>query len=60
MDFYIDIGIAVILRIIKDRRQRVKYYAALAKVFVKLELVSTLDPQFLAEIESQRNKGVTL
>ena len=33
MDFYVDIAIAVLLRLTKDRRERVKYLSALRKVY---------------------------
>jgi hypothetical protein len=33
MEFYIDIGVAVMLRVLKDRRQREKYVAVFRKVY---------------------------
>lgn len=33
MDFWIDIAVAVILRLMKDRREREKYTLALMKVY---------------------------
>lgn len=33
MDFYVDIAVAVILRLTKDKRERGKYIAALRKVY---------------------------
>lgn len=36
MDFYIDIGFAVLLRILKDKRQYAKYEAAFKKVFIAI------------------------
>lgn len=46
MDFYFDIGMAVILRIIKDKHGRVKYYKALSKLFEELSALRKLDPEF--------------
>jgi hypothetical protein len=53
MDFYFDIGLAVILRIIKDRRNRGKYYEALAKLFVKLRDLTVLDPEFDRQVKAK-------
>lgn len=33
MDFYIDIGFAVLLRLLKDRREAPKWRAAFAKLY---------------------------
>lgn len=33
MDFYIDIGVAVLLRVLKDRRKRQDYLKVFAKVY---------------------------
>lgn len=33
MDFYIDIGFAVLLRLLRDRRERTKWVAAFKKVY---------------------------
>lgn len=33
MEFWTDIGFAVLLRLLKDRRERVKYLAAFAKLY---------------------------
>lgn len=46
MDFYFDIGMAVILRIVKDRKSAAKYFAALAKLFLSLKLLYMADPTF--------------
>lgn len=46
MDFYFDIGMAVILRIIKDRRNVGKYYSALAKLYVSLLRLVETDSNF--------------
>jgi len=33
MDFYMDIGVAVMLRVLKDRRNRDKYMSVFRKVY---------------------------
>lgn len=33
MEFWIDMGFAVLLRLLKDRRERAKYISAFAKVY---------------------------
>lgn len=33
MDFYVDLAVAVLLRLLKDKRQFPKYAAALVKVY---------------------------
>ena len=50
MDFYVDLAVAVLLRLISDRRNAAKYYAALAKVFLKLRQLSEIDLAFKNEI----------
>jgi len=54
MDFYFDIGVAVILRVIKDRRNAPKYFSALAKVLVKLEDLASTDPAFARAVKEKR------
>jgi len=46
MDFYFDIGMAVILRIVGDRKSIGKYYAALAKLYMRLDELRKLDTRF--------------
>ena len=53
MDFYFDIGMAVILRIISDRKNAQKYYQALAKLFLALRDLGDLDAKFAAAIEAK-------
>lgn len=53
MDFYFDIGLAVILRIIKDRRNVNKYYSALAKLYVALHLLTETDSRFAAAVKDK-------
>lgn len=52
MDFYFDIGMAVILRIIADRKQAPRYYRALAKLLFKLTHLSMVDQNFKAAYEA--------
>ena len=33
MDFYVDLAVAVLLRLLKDKRQRGKYLPALRKIY---------------------------
>ena len=53
MDFYIDLGVSAILRLLKDRRGVQRYYSALAKVFVRLEQLRDLDQQFADAVDAQ-------
>lgn len=48
MDFYVDIAVAVILRLVKDRRASVKYFEALAKVHRELERIYIESPTYAA------------
>jgi len=57
MDFYFDIGIAVILRIIKDRRNVVKYYSALAKLYERLLHLVETDSAFAKEVRKKLEEG---
>jgi hypothetical protein len=38
MDFYVDMGIAVLLRLLKDKKQRVAYKSAFAKLYNSIGL----------------------
>lgn len=51
MDFYFDIGMAVILRILKDRKNVAKYYTPLAKLFLALRDLGDVDSRFAEVIE---------
>jgi hypothetical protein len=51
MDFYVDLAVAVLLRLIKDRRGRLRYYPALAKVFLALSQLSEADAEFRKTID---------
>lgn len=53
MDFYFDIGMAVLLRVIKDRKNVAKYYAPLAKLFLALRTLGDVDPQFAKAIQTK-------
>lgn len=54
MDFYVDLAVAVLLRLIKDRRSVAKYYSALAKVYVTLMQLAQLDPAFARHVKEKR------
>lgn len=51
MDFYFDIGMAVILRILKERRNVGKYYTALAKLYVHLLRLVESDAAFARTVK---------
>lgn len=51
MDFYFDIGMAIILRIIRDRRNAQKYFSALAKLYIELSKLMSLDPAFARAVK---------
>lgn len=53
MDFYVDIAVAVLLRLIKDRRSSMKYLEALAKVHRELERLYEQSPNYAA-VKDQR------
>lgn len=46
MDFYVDLAVAVLLRLIKDRRTVMKYLEALAKVHRELDRLYTESPNY--------------
>lgn len=48
MDFYVDIAVAVLLRLIKDRRTSMKYLEALAKVHRSLDALYESSPNYAA------------
>lgn len=48
MDFYVDLAVAVLLRLIKDRRASMKYLEALAKVHRELERLYEVSPNYAA------------
>jgi hypothetical protein len=56
MDFYVDLAVAVLLRLIKDRRSVARYYPALAKVVVTLEALLRDDPAFARIVKSKREE----
>jgi len=48
MDFYVDLAVAVLLRLIKDRRGAMKYLEGLAKVHRELERLYEQSPNYAA------------
>lgn len=48
MDFYVDLAVAVLLRLIKDRRGATKFFEALAKVHRELERLYDESPIYAA------------
>jgi len=57
MDFYIDLGVAVLLRALRDRRQLAKYRAAFVKVAGAIMAAYELDHSFPAEVSKKLTKG---
>ncbi len=51
MDFYFDIGMAVILRVIADTKGATRYYRQLAKLLFKLTHLQMVSPAFKAAYE---------
>lgn len=56
MDFYVDLAVAVLLRLTKDRRNAHKYFDALAKVYLVLESLAAMDPAFANQVKSKRSE----
>lgn len=46
MDIWFDIGMAAVLRVIKQKKERPKVYKALAKLRYVLQNLTMLDPGF--------------
>jgi len=57
MDFYVDLAVAVLLRLLKDKRGLAKYYSAIAKVYVAIMRAARLDQQLAAAILSASAKA---
>lgn len=57
MDFYIDIGAAVMLRILKDRRQVQKYRALFVKLAAAILTAFENDAQFDTEVKTKASRG---
>lgn len=57
MDFWINAGIAALLEIIKDKKQRPKWFAAIAKVYVTIQRTAAVDDGLKRMIE---DKGGTV
>ena len=57
MDFYVDIAVAVLLRLIRDRRSAMKYLEALAKVHRELDRLSETSPNYAAVRERDKRVG---
>ena len=55
MDFYVDLAVAVLLRLIKNRRATTPYLEALAKVHRELETLYEVSPNYAA-VKDQRVK----
>lgn len=53
MDFYINLAISILLQVIRDSKANKKFYPALAKVYVKLQIAANMDQALVLEIEKQ-------
>lgn len=58
VDFYFDLGMAVILRLLKDKRSIAKYAAPLAKLFLALRDAADVDKTLEKEIRSKDKREV--
>lgn len=54
MDFYIDIGAAVLLRILKERKQEKQYRAVFVKLYLAIERAFASDREFQDAVERAR------
>lgn len=57
MDFWFDIGMAVILRVMKDRTQLNKFRSALAKLYVELLRLQDRDPLLAKAIKDKLSES---
>lgn len=55
MDFYVDLAVAVLLRLLKDAYFRKKYIPALWKVYWALDVVFRSDSEFAAYRKSRED-----
>lgn len=55
MDFYVDLAVAVILRLLKDRRLDSKYFRAIGKVYLEIEKFAEANPAFARTIKIMRD-----
>lgn len=55
MDFYVDIAVAVFLRLLKDRKATANYYSAIAKVYVSIERAADFHPGLARAIKEKRD-----
>lgn len=53
MDFYVDIAVAILLRLLRDKRERSKYLLALAKVYNTIGLTFVPNHKMWAPDEKQ-------
>lgn len=56
MDFYVDLAVAVLLRLLRDRRAARPYFAALAKVTLRLNDLADTDKSFRDALDQAREK----
>ena len=58
MDFYIDIGFAVLLRLLKDRKSLPKFRTAFLKLAAAIETAFASDATFADDVKRKRLEGV--
>lgn len=56
MDFYVDIGFAVLLRLLKDRRKLKDVRRAFAKLYLAIQTAFASDPEFQALIAGEGDR----
>lgn len=56
MESWFPLAVTVMLQVLGDRKNAPKYFAAIAKVYVKIDQMVQLDPRLQAEVEHQRAK----
>lgn len=54
MDFYIDIGAAVLLRVLKERKREKEYRAIFVKLYCAIERAFAYDREFQDAVERAR------
>ena len=55
-DFFIDMGISALLRILQNKKSIQKWLGAVAKVYVRIEETAALVPDLAAAIEKKRSQ----
>jgi len=56
MEFWVDMGVSALLRVLKNRRDYIKFQDALAKLFVKMQEVFNFDSEMNEALKRQQEK----